>query len=230
MKKMIIIGAILGLVAIGAQAGDELVLDLPLNSSTGITDQSAIKNKTSLTGNAAVEDDALVIKAKKSYLNAGTDKALDLGTGSITIVASFKLNGKQDSRSGLVAKGAGSSKSAGYAFMYRLPKKAFFFYVSNGTKRFGFQSNNDDLNDGKWHTAAVTFNREGEIIFALDGRIRGKRDASDIPAGDIVNPSVSLLVGSWARSFSLIGALKNIRIYKKSCTPAELLALTSQKK
>lgn len=225
MKKLVMVGAIAGLLATVAIA-DETVLDMPLNNANETKDKSAQKNNGTKIGKALVKDGSLQLDGKKSYLSCGKKESLELGKDDITIVVKFKLAPKQPERSCLVSKGAGSDVDAGYAFMYRLPKKCFYFYASNGKKRAGFQSNNDDLNDGKWHTAAVTLSRGVEVIFALDGKVRGVRKENIIPADNISSPARELLIGSWNGGHCLNGSIKDVKIIKKAYTAKELAALT----
>ena len=225
MKKLIIVGAIASLLVTVGMA-DETVLDMPLNDAKkGPVDNSSAKNNGAVT-QASIKDGALQLSGKKSYVSCGKKESLDIGKDDITIFAKIKLAVKQPERSGIVSKGAGSNKEAGYAFMYRLPRKAFYFYVSNGKKRVGFQSNNDDLNDGKWHTVAVSLSRGVEVIFALDGKIRGVRKETTIPAGNISNPDSEFFIGSWNGSHCLNGSIKDVKIMKKAFTAKELGALT----
>ncbi len=231
MQKLLLLGVFASLLTTVSMAADKPVpvLDLPLNNETALVDQSASKLEGTAIGKATVVDNSLLIKGKRSYLNLGPNSVTDIGKGGFTIIITFKLTGRQDSRSALVSKGAGDGKDVGYAFMYRLPKKSFFFYVSDGKKRYGFQSKSNDLNDEQWHTAAVTLDRDNEVIFVLDGKMRGARDASGISEGDLVNPDRALLIGSWVKSFSLHGNIKNVKIYKKSLTDAQLISMTKQK-
>ncbi len=224
--KTIIIGVIAALLTTTGMAG-ETVLDMPLNNKSEIKDQSTVNNSAKLVGKATIKDDALILDGKKSYLNCGENQQLDIGKGNVTIIATIKIAPEQPERSGIVSKGAGSSSSAGYAFMYRLPRKAFYFYLSNGKKRAGFQSKSNDLNDGKWHTVAVSLNRGVEVVFALDGKIRGVRKAQTIPTeDDISNSQIDLLIGSWGGAHCFNGAIKNVKIIKKAFSPQETADLT----
>lgn len=230
MKKIIIVGAIASLLAAGVMAQEapaaDTVLNMPFSDATGTKDQSASKNNGKLVGKAVVKNNSLVLDGKKSYVDCGLKKSLELGEGSITIIAKIKLLAKQPERSGIVSVGAGSSTDSGYAFMYRVPKKAFYFYVSDGKKRASYQSNSDLLNDDKWHTVAVSFSRGSEVIFALDGKIRGTRKVDTISSGNITNPEASLVIGSWGGSHCLNGSIKDVKIIKKAASARMLVDLT----
>ena len=203
-----------------------IILNLPLNNISGTTDRSRFKNNGTLAGSAAIVNDALVLGGKKSYINCGGNEILELGKGDITITAKIKLAVNQPERSGIISKGAGSSVDGGYAFMYRVPKKALYFYVSNGSKRAIFSSKVVFLNDNKWHTVAVSLSRGIEVIFSVDGKNQGIRKENQIPADNISNPERSLLIGSWNKSHFMNGAIKDVRIYNKAFSAKELVEMT----
>jgi len=205
----------------------EIVLNMPFDSNSGIKDLSSFNNSGVLIGKANLAGNALVLDGKKSYLNCGNNKSLEIGTNDLTIVAKFKLDSSQPVYSGIVSKGAGASTDAGYSFMYRLPKKSFFFYVSDGTKRIGVQSNSDSLNDSCWHSVAVSFARGQSITFALDGKIRGIRKVEKLPSGNIINSDHDLLIGSWLKDHCLNGGIRDVRIYKQAFDEKELKEMTT---
>ena len=226
MKRIVVAGVMASLL-VSVVVAQETVLDLPFDDANGIKDQSEIHNITEAR-NAIVKDGALQLSGKRSYINCGKNESLDIGTEDMTIIVKFKLAPKQPERSGLVSKGAGGPTQSGYAFMYRVPKKAFYFYVGNGKTRSIFQSKTDDLNDGKWHTVAVSLSRQLEVIFALDGKIRGVRKENTIPADNISNPTQNLLIGSWSEAHCLNGSIKDVKIFKTAFTEDKLKDMTKR--
>ena len=200
------------------------VLDIPFNKAVP-EDLSKAKNTCALLGKAAVKDGALILNGNKSYANCGKKKDLDLGNGDITIFAKIKLAQKQTPRTGIVSKGAGSESDPGYVFVYRLPKKAFYFYVSDGSTRAGFTSKEMVLNDNKWHKVVVSVKRGEKIFFAVDGKTCTRKEQR-IPNDNIIAPDRDLLIGSWSGAHFLNGAIKNVRIIKKAYSAKELAAMT----
>lgn len=201
------------------------VLNLPFSKASGLKDQSKFANQCSLQGNAVLKDSEIVLDGKKSYVNCGKKKDLDLGEGDITILATVKLASTQTPRTGIVTKGAAADSDPGYAFLYRVPKKAFYFYVSDGTQRASFTSKEMVINDGKWHTVAVSLNRGNEVLFAVDGKTC-RRKEQFIPMENISSSDRELLIGSWSKAHFLNGGIKNVIIIKKGYSAKDLSEMT----
>jgi hypothetical protein len=105
-----------------------------------------------------------------------------------------------------------------------------FFYVSNGSKRFLFESNIIILNDNKWHKIGISLNRSKSLSFVVDGRMEGIRGDNKLSDFNIVNRKMKLYIGSWMKSHFVNGALKNLSIYKRALSEQELIELTKIRK
>lgn len=219
------IGAIVTLLATVSMA-DETILNLPLDGENKIQDLSETKATVTAIQGAAVKDDAIVFSAPKSHLNCGTNEVFELGKDDITFVLKVKMSPKQSKYAGLISKGGGSGTDSGYALVYKTPSKGVYLYVSNGKKRYSFASKTIVLNDDKWHTVAVSLSRGLEVIFAVDGKIRGVRKETQIPADNISSPDTALRVGSWNGAWCMVGAMKDVKIMKKSLESTEMAELT----
>ena len=147
----------------GLFADDTMVLNMPFDSNSGLKDKSQYKNTAAFTGNAKVNDNALQLDGKKSYVVIENGKNLAIGEGSLSGIISFKLSNDSKASSALITSGALSGKGdAGYSFIYDPKGKKLLFYISDASQRLVFYTSNNDLTDEKWHTAAFSYDKKAK--------------------------------------------------------------------
>ena len=208
-----------GFYLLGKDIEDALVLDLKFNGDT--QDDSAFSNHGALVDGAEITNNLLNLENNSGYLSVPTDNSIEMNQIDLTIFARVKISPSQTGFAGIVTKGAASPTDTGYKFSYHTNSGQLRLWLGNGIDRLYLNSNAGlGLNDGEWHTLAVSVNRDGEADFYVDGENVGSELASPYKGDDIISESRDLLVGSWIGAHKLDGQIDSVRAYKSALSSA----------
>ncbi len=152
------------------------------------------------------------------YIQVNSDSSFNLTSSTIsTIELWVKLNGNHPSFHGLVAKGGAEP-------FYQLAIKNNRFAVEIATSSMYFLTEvNQDLNDGKWHHLACSFNRStpNYIKLYVDGEL--KQTASTTILSSSLSNNVKLVIGTErTKSIFFKGSIDEIRIWDIERSQAQL--------
>jgi hypothetical protein len=204
------------------------------DEGTGTTayDSSGNNNHGSLVNGPSWVDGkigkALSFDQLGQYINVLDSNSLDIGTSDFTLAAWVY----SEDRSGL-PYGAGAILSK--TLLGWPPPGYFFGILNNGSIYFELTrspggpenivsgASNVPVPMNEWHYVAVTFQRNGNAIFYLDGNQVGSVDISS-EMGDISNDRPLLIGESETYSNQFKGDIDEVKIYNRTLSANEIWA------
>ena len=198
-----------------------------------IAHDSSVNGNDGILMNDPTWVDGIVGKALRfdqlgQYINVLDSNSLDIGTSDFTLAAWVY----SEDRSGL-PYGAGAILSK---TLLGWPPPGYFFGISNngsicfeltrspgGPENFVNGASNVPVPMNEWHYVAITFQRNGNAIFYLDGNQVGSVDISS-EMGDISNDRPLLIGESETYSNQFKGVIDEVKIYNRCLSTEEVWA------
>ena len=205
---------------------NNLVLYLPMDEITGATvkDYSKYANDGTETDVTIQKGEfignSLDFNGTSSFVNCGSDASLNVGNvGDIYSLSSwFKTNAAGEKT---IAMKWGGTLQPLRVFVYTTAT----VYLYDGANTSSLSST-VALNDGVWHHIAAVIDRENIINLYIDGHFDnsgGENTVGDLRVANDLCVGVRLGVGSYFN-----GYIDELRLYKKSLTHEEILAIYRQ--
>jgi len=217
---------------------DALVLNLAFNGD--LRDGSGFGNDGEPGGNAAGAvlgaDNTLNLDGS-GYIAvnpapAPATRSLEMNRSDLSVIVRARIDNADTSIypfAMLIGKGASTPTEAGYMFFYDIAndRLAFWFGSGNNDRQYLYSMSGAAINDGRWHTLAVSVDRAASADFYKDGALIGSAGAAALDGIAIVNPAQALQVGATFGAHRLQGALDNVRVYKTALSGAAMQMLSA---
>lgn len=162
---------------------------------------------------------ALEFDGSNDYVDAGTGASLDMGTGDATVEMWIKLASISRNH-GLIRTRTDGDSDAGISWYYLSAlNKIYFRFCDGSTTRLEHSSSAFTITDTNWHLITVTYDRDGNATYYLDG-ISKFALAISTQQGNITN-SASLRLG-YGTTYYQNGLIDEVRVYNRALSAAEI--------
>ena len=197
-------------------------------SGASSTDSSGNNNPGSLisspTWTTGKVGEALSFNGSTNYVNVGdpTSGILDFGTGDFTIAAWFKLDVLPGTFTAIVNKGAASI--VGYSLSVTSANYLSGSIQATGGTNQNVSSISSALSVGVWTHGVAVFDRDDNIYIYKDGV---NVVTSDYSAGNTnsISNSTAFNIGARSGSYKFPGLIDEVRVYSRTLSAAEIMAL-----
>lgn len=192
-----------------------------------VTDSSGNGNYGQFVDGATVSNSDLVLDST-GFVEVPSSPSLEMGTGDMTLVVSARLDELGTTWSGLITKGARTNSQAGYSLEYQTNNNLLRAFMGDGTSRlFSNAGALPVIADGMQHIIAVTFDRDGDASFYVDGVLSGTFDISSMNGVDIQDGSRPLQIGAWDSQHQWSGAVSCAQVYQRALSATEIADLSA---
>ena len=226
-------------------SGDKLVLDMDLTEAnydlgtktfadgSGEGNDGVSNNAASFTTDKyGVSTGAMSFNGSSDYVNAGNDESLKTHTNNVTIVAWIYFKGPGKSNNILLRYGGGYSTGAPGYTLYYSPVPTVQFSSSSAVYKNGAIPGASSLGYGNWYFVTYVFNREGNLIYYLNGEPNGNPVDISSSSGADINQLSDLYFGvtNSGLQYALNGSISQLKIYNRSLSATEVMALYNSSK
>ena len=199
------------------QAGDaDLLLDLRLDAGDGTVarDSSGRGLHGRILGAAwtdAPGGKALRFDGEDDAVDVGREPCFDFGEDQdFTIELALRTRTQQQGCIFILTKKLrGDTREPGYQ-IYLAPGKQVVVGFVDGEQGI-WLTGKEPVNDGAWHSVAVTADRDGDAVLHLDGVVQERKPM--VGLGSISSPKRHLRIGDRAYDGDFEGDIANVRIW-----------------
>jgi len=188
------------------------------NDSSGYSNNGTVYGATYVSGKF---DQALSFDGNDDYVSVPDSSSLNFGTGDFTIEAWVKLSTTSHPNIyyGVFDKGQVSPASEGRYSLFITPANKLRLHIGDPSYGLFWQDSTLAIGDTQWHYVAVSVDRDGNAIFALDSA----QESVDVSASSsydtssTTNATIGVRVDSAKWWFD--GMIDEVRIWDEAVSP-----------